>query len=59
VDNSAGAPGILLYRDVTPDKVRAGLATFAKGGVEPRFLILDDGWQDYREVPKAEQYLYR
>jgi raffinose synthase len=57
VDNFGWCTWNSFYRDVTPDKVRAGLATFAKGGVEPRFLILDDGWQDYREVPKAEQYL--
>ena len=57
VDNFGWCTWNSFYREVTPDKVRAGLATFAKGGVEPRFLILDDGWQDYREVPKAEQYL--
>ena len=57
VDNFGWCTWNSFYRNVTPDKVREGLATFAKGGVEPRFLILDDGWQDYREVPKAEQYL--
>jgi len=58
VDNFGWCTWNSFYREVTPEKVRAGLATFAKGGVEPRFLILDDGWQDYREGPKGEQTLF-
>jgi hypothetical protein len=42
--------------NVTADKVRIGLESFA-GGVEPRMLILDDGWQDYKEVPTGEKRL--
>ena len=34
-----------FYQDVTHDKVRQGLESFAKGGVTPKLLILDDGWQ--------------
>ncbi len=39
-----------FYEEVSHDKVRAGLASFAAGGVQPRFLILDDGWQSVRPV---------
>lgn len=34
-----------FYQEVSHDKVRAGLESFKAGGVEPRTLILDDGWQ--------------
>jgi raffinose synthase len=34
-----------FYQEVSQEKVREGLSSFQKGGVEPRFLILDDGWQ--------------
>ncbi len=34
-----------FYKDVTAEKVLAGLESFAAGGVCPRLLILDDGWQ--------------
>jgi len=57
IDNFGWCTWNSFYRDVTPEKVRAGLATFTQGGVEPRFLVLDDGWQDYCEVPKGEQML--
>jgi raffinose synthase len=43
-----------FYKEVSPEKVRAGLASFAAGGVEPRTLILDDGWQSVREEPTGE-----
>jgi raffinose synthase len=46
-----------FYREVTADKVRTGLASFAAGGVEPRFIILDDGWQDSRVMPTGEERL--
>ena len=46
-----------FYREVSADKVRTGLASFAAGGVEPRFLILDDGWQDYRKMATGEERL--
>jgi raffinose synthase len=46
-----------FYRDVSADKVRAGLESFAKGGVEPRFLILDDGWQSTKIEPTGEERL--
>ena len=34
---------------VTAEKVLDGLASFKAGGFSPRFLILDDGWQDEKE----------
>jgi len=34
-----------FYQQVSHEKVREGLQSFAEGGVQPRFLILDDGWQ--------------
>ena len=46
-----------FYKDVSADKVRTGLASFAAGNVEPRLLILDDGWQDYNTMPGGEQRL--
>ena len=36
-------------REVTAEKVLEGLASFQVGGFGPRFVILDDGWQDERE----------
>ncbi len=38
-----------FYQEVSHDKVQQGLKSFAKGGVEPRLLILDDGWLDALE----------
>jgi len=38
-----------FYKEVTAEKVLAGLASFKSGGFSPRFLILDDGWQDVKD----------
>jgi len=46
-----------FYKEVSEDKVRQGLSSFAAGKVEPRFMILDDGWQDYRKMPSGEERL--
>jgi len=46
-----------FYREVSADKVRAGLSSFAAGGVEPRLLILDDGWQSYAQTKTGEERL--
>ena len=46
-----------FYKEVSADKVRKGLASFAAGNVEPRLLILDDGWQDYKKMPGGEERL--
>ncbi|MGI6494873.1 MAG: Sip1-related alpha-galactosidase [Kiritimatiellia bacterium] len=40
-----------FYGDVSHDKVRAGLESFARGGVPPRLLILDDGWLSMEKNP--------
>jgi len=44
-----------FYKEVSADKVRQGLESFKVGGVEPRFMILDDGWQDYKRMPTGEE----
>ncbi len=34
-----------FYHDVTERKILGGLRSFARGGVQPRFVMLDDGWE--------------
>ncbi|XP_058112990.1 probable galactinol--sucrose galactosyltransferase 1 [Magnolia sinica] len=34
-----------FYTDVTADGVRQGLESLEKGGIPPKFVIIDDGWQ--------------
>ncbi|XP_073306209.1 probable galactinol--sucrose galactosyltransferase 2 [Primulina huaijiensis] len=34
-----------FYTDVTAEGVEEGLNSLSKGGTPPRFLIIDDGWQ--------------
>jgi raffinose synthase len=34
-----------FYKDVSHEKVREGLDGFRQAGIQPRSLILDDGWQ--------------
>ena len=46
-----------FYKEVSPDKVLAGLDAFARGGIEPRLLILDDGWQTWRKTATGEERL--
>ncbi len=46
-----------FYQDVSAEKVRAGLESFAAIGVRPRVLILDDGWQCEAEAPTGERRL--
>jgi raffinose synthase len=46
-----------FYQEVSLAKVREGLESFREGGVEPRFLILDDGWQSVRETETGERRL--
>jgi len=46
-----------FYKKVSADGVRQGLESFRRGGVEPRLLILDDGWQDFRKMPGGEERL--
>ena len=46
-----------FYQDVSAARVREGLAAFASGGVPPRTLILDDGWQSTAQMPTGERRL--
>lgn len=46
-----------FYQGVSADKVREGLEHFAAGGVRPRVLILDDGWQSTERMPTGEDRL--
>jgi raffinose synthase len=46
-----------FYKQVSADKVLAGLDAFARGGVEPRLLILDDGWQTWHRSATGEERL--
>lgn len=46
-----------FYQDVSHEKVREGLESFQKGGITPRFLILDDGWQQIGNSPTGERRL--
>lgn len=43
-----------FYQEVSHDKVREGLESFRDGGVLPRYLILDDGWQSVTTRPSGE-----
>jgi len=46
-----------FYKEVSEEKVIEGLESFRKGGLEPRFLILDDGWQSVRQSATGEDRL--
>ncbi len=38
-----------FYQEVSQEKLETGLRSFAEGGVPPRTLILDDGWQSVQQ----------
>ncbi|HEX8551041.1 MAG TPA: Sip1-related alpha-galactosidase [Abditibacteriaceae bacterium] len=46
-----------FYQAVSHDKVREGLESFAAGGVQPKLLILDDGWLSKRYLPTGNEVL--
>ncbi len=46
-----------FYQDVSQDKVKEGLESFKAGGIQPRLLILDDGWQSVRKRDSGETRL--
>ena len=46
-----------FYKEVSADKVRTGLQSFATVGVKTPLLIVDDGWQDYKKMPGGEEQL--
>ncbi|XP_022729354.1 probable galactinol--sucrose galactosyltransferase 2 [Durio zibethinus] len=35
-----------FYTEVNPQGIKEGLQSFLDGGCSPKFLIIDDGWQD-------------
>ncbi|PIN22495.1 Galactinol--sucrose galactosyltransferase [Handroanthus impetiginosus] len=35
-----------FYTEVSPNGIKQGLQSFKDGGVSPKFLIIDDGWQE-------------
>lgn len=46
-----------FYQDVSHENVLTGLESFTQGGVQPKYLILDDGWQTIRTMPSGEKRL--
>ena len=42
-----------FYQEVSPGKLREGLEAFQAGGLSPKFLILDDGWQSEQDFGEA------
>ena len=46
-----------FYKDVSPEKLLDGLASFERAGVSPRLLILDDGWQAWTRAGSGEDRL--
>jgi raffinose synthase len=46
-----------FYGDVSHARVREGLESFRAIGIEPRLLILDDGWQQVAAQPTGERRL--
>ncbi|XP_074294672.1 putative galactinol--sucrose galactosyltransferase 2 [Silene latifolia] len=47
-----------FYREVNPEGIRQGFESLSQGGFTPRFLVIDDGWQDtYNEFQnEAEKH---
>ena len=46
-----------FYQDVSQEKVKIGLESFQRGGIQLRLLILDDGWQSVRKRTSGETRL--
>lgn len=46
-----------FYHDVSHDNLRTGLESFREGGVQPKYLILDDGWQSEITASTGEKRL--
>ncbi|KAG6743850.1 hypothetical protein POTOM_052553 [Populus tomentosa] len=43
-----------FYTDVTAEGVEEGLESLSEGGTPPRFLIIDDGWQQIENKAKED-----
>ncbi|XP_022889901.1 probable galactinol--sucrose galactosyltransferase 2 isoform X2 [Olea europaea var. sylvestris] len=49
-----------FYKDVNPRGIKEGLERFIEGGCPPKFLIIDDGWQDtFNEFQKEGEPFIR
>ena len=46
-----------FYHDVSTANLRKGLESFRAAGAEPRWMILDDGWQTAAPAPGAKRLL--
>lgn len=42
-----------FYTDVTAEGVKRGLESISKGGISPKFVIIDDGWQSVGMDPTS------
>ncbi|XP_075487607.1 putative galactinol--sucrose galactosyltransferase 1 [Primulina tabacum] len=43
-----------FYTDVTAEGVKHGLESLEKGGIPPKFVIIDDGWQSVGMDPTSD-----
>ncbi|GLT79529.1 hypothetical protein SLA2020_510140 [Shorea laevis] len=45
-----------FYTDVTSESVKEGLESLEKGGIRPKFVIIDDGWQSVAMDPNGTEF---
>ncbi|KAL8160113.1 hypothetical protein V2J09_001650 [Rumex salicifolius] len=45
-----------FYTDVSADGVKQGLESLKKGGIPPKFVIIDDGWQSVGMDPSSVSF---
>ncbi|KAL3331898.1 hypothetical protein AABB24_032495 [Solanum stoloniferum] len=48
-----------FYQEVTQEGVEAGLESLTAGGIPPKFIIIDDGWQSVSGDPEVDKPLMR
>ncbi|KAJ8562318.1 hypothetical protein K7X08_011609 [Anisodus acutangulus] len=48
-----------FYQEVTQEGVEAGLESLTAGGIPPKWVIIDDGWQSVGGDPEVEKPLMR
>lgn len=46
-----------FYTDVTAEGVGQGLESMKKGGIHPKFVIIDDGWQSVGMDPAGSEFI--
>nr|XP_017243793.1 PREDICTED: probable galactinol--sucrose galactosyltransferase 1 isoform X2 [Daucus carota subsp. sativus] len=44
-----------FYTDVNAEEIKQGLESFKKGGISPKFVIIDDGWQSVDMDPTSTE----